>query len=670
MSDFKKFAQQIHEQFKTISDGEMVRVATGDPLELWNLYLDSFPEGTNEIFRERRYYDGSYDRNVIRQIGGLVKITPEGRQSIWDVQGLDYPFNIVAEKLRTYVNSLPLDGFPEIPDATLGMVSSIERAAGKDDHVWHHFHANVPTHLRASASRTRVVAETKTSIEMFLHAHESLTENNVQTVVDLIRTNSIYRGQEFLKLVTGYQELRKKFTEDPEVTLYTVVPKHFSARIRNSVIGTLIEDLLTHDLENAVRRYEAKVAPQNYKRSTALITQGMIDNAVKTIESLGLESALERRYATLADVSVNDVLWVNNDAAEQMKGGIAGLLKPTAKVSAGGEGTTATSVSIKSFMDDVIPGATDIELMFEPRHTSKLVSITAPVHEDSKQLFKWDNRFAWAYVGDVADSYIAERVKSAGGNVDALLRVSLAWSNTDDLDLHCGFLGADGRTEKRIYFGNKAGILDVDANAGFEKTTEPVENMQFTKNTLKDGTYTFVVNQYRRRNNSDYGFTLEVASTLGVEQYSYNKIIRDSQSINCLKVIVKNGSVQQITVSDDLTGGALATEEWGISTNTFVKVASLMYSPNYWGDNATGNRHYLFMVDGCKNPDAVRGFYNEYLQTALNPHRKVFEVLGNKTMAPYADEQLSGLGFSSTRADSILVRVTTPTSKRLYKVNF
>jgi hypothetical protein len=43
---------------------------------------------------------------------------------------------------------------------------------------------------------------------------------------------------------------------------------------------------------------------------------------------------------------------------------------------------------------------------------------------------------------------------------------------------------------------------------------------------------------------------------------------------------------------------------------------------------------------------------------SLDKHRKVFEVLGSKLMVQPAQEQLSGLGFSSTKRDSVLCRVS------------
>ena len=91
-----------------------------------------------------------------------------------------------------------------------------------------------------------------------------------------------------------------------------------------------------------------------------------------------------------------------------------------------------------------------------------------------------------------------------------------------------------------------------------------------------------------------------------------------------------------------------------------------MLSPNYWDGQTIGNKHYFFMLDGCSNPDAVRGFYNEFLSEELRPHRKVFEALSSSMKCTPAKEQLSGLGFSSTIRNELFVKV----DNRPYKILF
>ena len=106
-------------------------------------------------------------------------------------------------------------------------------------------------------------------------------------------------------------------------------------------------------------------------------------------------------------------------------------------------------------------------------------------------------------------------------------------------------------------------------------------------------------------------------------------------------------------------------------TNKFHKVNVMMYSPNHWESSGSGvgNKHYMFIIEGCNNPEPARGFFNEYLDTRLNAHRKVFELLGGKLKVEPTDEQMAGLGFSSTQHDAILCRVKG-SIKRVIKIVF
>jgi hypothetical protein len=249
-------------------------------------------------------------------------------------------------------------------------------------------------------------------------------------------------------------------------------------------------------------------------------------------------------------------------------------------------------------------------------------------------------------------------VKAAGGKIDCKMRVSLSWFNFDDLDLH-----ANTPRGVHIGFQNKAGILDVDMNAGGGRSRSAVENLAF--NTLEDGTYRVWVNQFARRETVDIGFAIEVEFGGVIHQHSYAKSLKTGENVECFRLQVQKGEL--VKVETDLVGGSVSQDKWGVKTETLVPVAAVMYSPNHWGGNAAGAKHLVFALKDCKNPASTRGVFNEFLRSDLDKHRKVFEVLGAKTKCPPSDEQVSGVGFTAARGDSVTVVVD---GKRSYLLTF
>lgn len=664
--NFAQLAKQVAAQWKLMSEHELFVVAI-DGQQVWDQYLDSFPEGTNEIYRVRRAYDGSYDRNVIRKIGNVVAVIDGKYVSIWDIPAKGY-YADVFKAMSELIHRFPIESIFRTKESKFGYESTIERLKDGGTQKWNHFNVVIAGRHWTNDVGTKV-GEANAVAHVFKRGLDEIKAAALEQIVELITANSLYRGEEHLSSVQAFargQRLYNNGTDaEKNILVWINLDQHF-ARFRNTVIGTLAIDLSNDvPLEDAVKMFESKVAPANYKRTTALITQSMIDQAMKTINELDLEPALDRRMAVLEDISVNDVLWVASAETTKLKGGISQIL--TADVKQPVKNDSATPITINTFLDEVVPGATAIEALFENRHQGNLMNITAPVHADVEPIFKWDNNFAWSYNGNITDS-IKEKVKAAGGNVEGKLRFSLAWFNFDDLDLH--LICPNG---EEISFRNKrpsrcGGELDVDMNAGVGKTREPVENISFAE-SIPNGKYLLIVDQYSRRETDNIGFTLQVSNNGKTAEYSYTKGV--TREMRVMEITMNDGEIQEMKLMDkSITGRGISKEIWNLQTEQFVPVSIITNSPNYWEGKGVGNRHLFFMLKGAKNPEAARGIYNEFLLSSLDKHRKVFEVLGNKTKCQPTDNQLAGLGFSTTQGNKLIVRVTDSRHIKLFEIRF
>lgn len=685
MSNFSKFAKSVADRFQSVvkNDGVFVAGVTGD--ELHAAYLAAFPPGTDPIFVKQTEHDCSCCKGFIRRVGNVVTIKDGKVHTIWD-DAADHapaPYDTVAIAMRAKVLNAPISGLFRVSKKETSFGAKTSQSQDKNTKkvlTWEHFYTGqIPNNLLVE-SPGQVCGDYATTVQVFERGLKELSSEAVSEVLDLINSNSLYRGEEHKSAITTFQKAQKTYFKlNASEARHNYVWEHAgdpASRFRNTVIGTLVQDLSEGtDLDHAVRKFETKVAPQNYKRPTALVTPAMAQKALETIKELDLEPALSRRYATIKDVSVQDVIWVDGDAKPLMKGGIGDLLMAHVKKAAPPPpANNVVEISLEDFLSTVVPETTGMEVLLSNEHLGNLMALTAPIHPEPKKLFKWDNDFAWSYGGNVADS-IKERVKKAGGRIEGTLRISLSWGNYDDLDIHVHEPAGKGRNAMidHIYFGCRkgwtGGELDVDMNAGSGTTREPVENVVWT-NKVPDGAYRVVVNNYRLRETANPGFVVEVECGNKLHHFTYNKAVRDGGNINVCTLHMKDGLIESIDGSDaSITSAAIKQEKWGLTTGQYVKVATVTKSPNYWGDNKVGNKHTFFVLEGCKADEALRGFYNEFLHPRLESHRKVFEIIGDKTKCEPTDDHLAGLGFSSTKKDKVTIRVKTGRGQRIYNVN-
>lgn len=652
-----------------------------DKDKLWQTYLDSFPAGTNLFYRQRTEHDCSCCRHFVKSVGNVVVIKDNKMYSVWDFETGDTTYQPVITALSEFVHAHDVTDVFISPVKHVGTNFDMEYS---ENNVikYDHFFLDMPDRfVQGGITRGRTISDVKgeyrTSKNVFKRSLDEISEESIITVLELIGQNSLYRGAEWKEVLTEFLKYKRTYTklsaEEQELYAWekSVSAGGAISRIRNHSMGTLLLDISEGmELDAAVRRYEAIVAPSNYKRPKAIFTKKMLEDAKQKIEELGYMGSLARRYANIDDISVNNILFADrnvkpsvntaNDIFADMEKSIAVNPKKFSRVE---------EIGIEDFINGVLPTAKSVEVLLENRFATNMMSLIAPIDKDAPTMFKWDNAFSWAYAGNIADSDIKTNVKSAGGKVDGVLRFSIQWNcfgdhNDDDFDAHC--IEPNG---KEIFFGNSVsrytkGELDIDITNPKEGVPA-VENITWAKKeTLLNGKYIFFVNNFAHRRGKN-GFKAEIEFDGQIYSFEYNKPLRSGENVYVAEVAFDNG---KFSITEKLSSSVSSRELWGISTNQFVPVSVIMYSPNYWdGQKGIGNKHYFFMLNNCINPDTPNSFYNEFLKEELNPHRRVFEALGMRTAVQKTDNQLSGIGFCTTRRNEIIAKVIGAT-ERIMKI--
>lgn len=657
---FSQLKAAMQAQFQVLVKNGTLFTVNPDRDRIWEVYLQAIPEE----FRQGN--NCNCCKSFLRQFGGIVGIRDNKVITLWDFDFDNPEYGEAVKALRRYVASLPVADrfYSEFPK--LGTDKNPDPVRNV---VWQHFHVVAPRdYILRKDSIPTTLGKHRDTKNLLERAINEITTDAVDTVLELIGQNSLYRGQESKALLEGFQRVQKAARGIPSGLLsnYCWVQStslgEATCRIRNSAIGTLLQDLSEgKELDQAVSAFERVVAPSNYKRPTALVTPRMIEAAQKRLEELGLTGALQRRLLDSRDLTAENALFVHRIARkpdnvfEQLKE--AAIVNP--KIF-----STVEEIGIEDFLSDVLPTAKGIKVLFENSHVGNLVSLVG-AQEDGPTLFKWGNNFSWSYAGEVADS-IKERVKAAGGDVSGVIRVSLSWHNYDDLDLHVIEPGGYA-----IHWYNKrqlsptGGMLDVDMNAGGGDSREPVENVTWQRMPWA-GDYLVRVHQYQQREHTDIGYEVEIEINGELYNIAFEKNPRGTDDVAVIRV-AGNGTATVIGATGK-PGQYRSQERWGLKTGVFHQVRAVTLSPNHWGTNV-GNRHVFFLLEGCKTDQRVRPFYNEFLKEELSQDRKVFEILGAKVNVEPREDELSGLGFSDTVRNHLFVEVEGA-FKRVLKVKF
>lgn len=675
---FIQFRDALNKRFNKLSEAGNLYQSHTNKDELWEMYLSELDTG-KPVFRERTTHDCQCCKKFIRNVGRVVGNLGGELSTIFGGLNVTGEYAVVAEALDAFVKQNTIATIYLNDEQTVGQRENFELLDDGTSHQWDHFYQVLPQKAYSLGSDIGTLkGKAQTNCKVLKRSITELTEYSVDVVEDLILQGSIHRGSEFKGIILGLKKLQQGYHDAVNKDLFLwdatleMQKNQHDCNIRGTAIGTLLVDLSKDiELEDAVKKYEDKVSGTNYKRTTALATPKMKEEAKLKAKELGIEPSFPRRMSNKTDISVNDVLFADNAVQEFMEDSIFDSVK-TKKVTKSKSLDKVETMSAEDFITKVLPKAESIEVLLDNKHESNLMSLISPINATAPCIMKWGNNNSWSYNGEVAESVTKQRVKAAGGITDSPLRISLSWNKRDDLDLHLREPNGG-----HVYYSSKRGrtgcCLDVDMQG---EVLNQVENIYWTDlNSLVSGNYEVAVHNYslnssRGGEKEELGFTLEVEHDGDVTTMYHPVNLRNKETVKAINFSVDSSG--NITFKPLLKSDSSINSKtvWGLDTGDFHKVDMVMRSPNFWeNSNKTGNEHLFFILDKCVNPDSARGWYSEFLTQDLQQYRKVFETLSSQLTAEYSEDQLSGLGFAKDKRSEVTLRIKG-SFNRTIKVSF
>ena len=248
LDQFVIFKKKLQKHFMEMTkDADKLFEVNVDKDKLWDTYLDSFAPGTNNIFRERREHDCSCCKQFIRTIGTAVVVKNNKMESIWDVDMSETIYDPVVKALSTLIHNAEVTDVYVSHFKKIGTDKNFEMINGKS-HQWDHFYIELPTKFVFDSYRSvgEIQGEYRDIRNVFKRSLDEITIDSVETVLELINSNTLYRGTEWKVLLVEFKKYKTEYDKLPEEEkdLY-VWEKSLKAgavigKIRNHSIGTLL----------------------------------------------------------------------------------------------------------------------------------------------------------------------------------------------------------------------------------------------------------------------------------------------------------------------------------------------------------------------------------------------------------------------------------------------
>ena len=436
-----------------------VDIASNELYEMFNNLCTQ--EGMNPLYKESKFHECNSCKHFFNTFGKVVFLTKTyvedkpifTKTSVFHILATeDTIYKPIFEKIEEYILGRNIVKPAIFHPNTASSLREYGYETLEDGSRIKHNHFYIPIFrlptIYVSETANQDMSKAHSNAEALLKLDETYIEP-IELLLEMIDSTGLYRANEHKSELQDYLDFIKNspnIIEDyyncvfynsfkvSDVFLDTNLDLNKELRqdnhnyesvsnpiLINTALGQLIQYLRDGtDIELAVGKYLNMVDAQNYQRPKKIITTSMVNQAEKRLKELDYLESIPRRYATIEDLPIQEVDYINKNNAQQKEESIFDeLRKDTVE-----KPMNFDYIENEGYYCFKEHNYKNIELYFDPKLRNHLVSLIAPVNKDSKSLFKWDNNFSWSYKGNFADS-IKENVKKAGGKTEGALRFSL-----------------------------------------------------------------------------------------------------------------------------------------------------------------------------------------------------------------------------------------------------
>lgn len=372
------------------STTEPLFTTTADPKALWGHYLMMLPE------HRRQHYNCNNCRRFIEAYGGLATIdaaTGRHQSLLWNENppfGIPLFFRASVDGMRKLVETAKVNGVFISPPGEWGVGANLSKKTGQR---WSHL-SGEPKRPFSSPLKTaeQRMAELREDHGVLCRSFGEWSLAVVDEAIRVLKADALTRPEKALAIAEWYRRVMEHQDDNNLVWLDVATAPVGFTHIRNTVIATLLDDILARkSFEEVSRRWGEKMHPLAYQRSTKEVTDGAIQTAEKIVAKLGIERAFARRYARLDEVK--SFLWKPAGAWRHVPedvGGVFGHLRgrqPEVRQMALPE----QKVTWEKFLRTVLPDARRLEVAIKLSTLMPFFGLVTATHQDAPPVLQWDS---------------------------------------------------------------------------------------------------------------------------------------------------------------------------------------------------------------------------------------------------------------------------------------